>query len=38
MQDSELYQGILGLEPPWRVVNVALDTGGREVRVEIENE
>ena len=38
MQDNELYEGILGLEPPWRVVNVILDTSGREVRVEIENE
>ena len=33
-----VYQGVLGLEPPWRVVNVTLDTGGRKVRVEIENE
>ncbi len=38
MQDNELYEGILGLEPPWRVVNVILDTSGREIRVEIENE
>ncbi len=38
MQDNELYEGILDLEPPWRVVNVILDTGGREVRVEIENQ
>ena len=37
MRDKELYEGILGLEPPWRVVNVVLDTSGREVRVEIEN-
>ena len=37
MRDKELYEGILGLEPPWRVVNVVLDTDGREVRVEIEN-
>ena len=34
MRDKDLYEGILGLEPPWRVVNVVLDTGGREVRVE----
>ena len=38
MQDKELYSGILGLEPPWRVVNVVLDTAGHEVRVEIANE
>lgn len=38
MRDKDLYEGILGLEWPWRVVNVELDTGGREVRVEIENE
>ena len=38
MRDKELYEQILGLEQPWRVVGVELDTGGREVRVEIENE
>ena len=31
MQDNELYEGILGLESSWRVVNVVLDTSGREV-------
>ncbi len=38
MRDKELYEGILGLERPWRVVGVELNTAGREVRVEIENE
>ncbi len=38
MQDKQLHEGILGLESPWRVVNVTLDTSGREVRVEVENE
>ncbi len=33
-----MYEGILGLERPWRVVGVELYTAGREVRVEIENE
>jgi len=38
MRSKELYEEILGLERPWRVVGVELDTDGREVRVEIENE
>jgi transposase len=38
MQDKQLYQEVLGLEPPWRVVGVRLDTEAREVRIEIENE
>ncbi len=38
MRDKELYEGILGLEWPWRVINVELDTSQREVRVEIDNE
>lgn len=37
MNDKELYAGVLGLEPPWQVVDVELDTGGQEVRVKIEN-
>ena len=38
MQSKELYEEILGLERPWRVVEVELDANGREVRVKIENE
>lgn len=38
MRDKELYEQILGLEEPWRVVGVDLDTGGRKVQVDIENE
>lgn len=37
MRDKELYEAILGVERPWRVIGVKLDTDGREVRVEIEN-
>jgi len=37
MHDRELYRKILGIESPWQVVDVELDTGGREVRVHLEN-
>ena len=38
MESKELYEGILGLEWPWRVTNVALVPGEREVRIEVRNE
>lgn len=36
MRDRELYARILGISDPWRVVEVDLDEGGREVRVRVE--
>src|SRR5262245_36845768 len=35
MRDKELYAAILGVRDPWQVVEVKLDTGGGEVRVEL---
>ncbi len=35
MQDRELYQQILGIEKPWRVVGVELDVEDGEVRVHV---
>jgi len=35
MQDRELYQKILGIEKPWKVVGVELDVEDREVRVHV---
>ena len=38
MRDRELYQKILGIDPPWEVVDVELDmTAQREVRVHLKN-
>jgi transposase len=37
MRDRELYQKILGIESPWEVVDVELDTVGREVRIHVKN-
>ena len=35
MQDTELYEGILGLTPPWKVEGVKLDTGNKSVEVKV---
>jgi transposase len=35
MRDSELYEGILGLTPPWKVEAVKLDTGNKSVEVKV---
>ena len=37
MHSKELYEEVLGLEWPWRVVGVDLSPAEREVRIEIEN-
>jgi transposase len=37
MQDKELYRQILGIESPWRVEDVELDTDKREVLVWLAN-
>jgi transposase len=36
MRDKQLYQQILGIESPWRVVDVELTTSDEEVRVYIQ--
>lgn len=36
MHDRQLYAQILGLEQPWQVTDVELDTTGGEVRVEVQ--
>ncbi len=36
MRDVELYRAILGLIPPWTVVNVDLDVKGQQVTVTVE--
>jgi transposase len=38
MQDRELYRQILGITPPWRVRDVALDLKASEVRVFLEHD
>lgn len=38
MESSNLYQRILGLEAPWRVVGVDLDLKRNEVRVRVEHD
>lgn len=35
MRDIELYRAILGLTPPWMVVNVDLDVKGQQVTVTV---
>ena len=35
MRDTELYEGILGLTPPWKVDAVKLDTGNKSVEVKV---
>ena len=35
MRDTELYEGILGLTPPWKVEVVKLDTGKKSVEVKV---
>ena len=35
MRDTELYEGILGLAPPWKVENVKLDTGNKSEEVKV---
>ena len=35
MQDKELYQVILGLESPWSVSDVELDTDSEEIRIHV---
>ena len=37
MRDQELYQKILGIELPWRVVGVEFDVEDEEVRVRVAN-
>ena len=36
MRDVELYRAMLGLTPPWTVVNVELDVKGQRVVVQVE--
>ena len=38
MRDKKLYQQILGIESPWRVVDVELTTSSEEVRVYIQHQ
>lgn len=38
MESTNLYQRILGLTTPWRVVNVDLDLKKSEVRVLVEHD
>ena len=35
MRDTELYAGILGLTPPWKVEGVKLDTVNQSVEVKV---
>ena len=35
MRDTELYEGILGLTPPWKVEAVKLDTESKSVEVKV---
>lgn len=35
MRDVELYRTILGLTPPWTVVEVTLDVKGQHVTVQV---
>ncbi len=35
MRDTELYEGVLGLTPPWKVEAVKLDTGNKSVEVKV---
>lgn len=35
MKDTELYQQILGLKKPWKVIRVEMNLGGREIEVEV---
>jgi len=35
MRDTELYAGILGLTPPWKVEGVKLDVGNKAVEVKV---
>jgi transposase len=37
MRDTDLYQRILGVEAPWAVVEVELDSAGKQVRVVLGN-
>jgi len=37
MRDTDLYQRILGIQPPWAITDVELDTASKEVRVVVEN-
>jgi len=37
MQDTDLYQQILGLSSPWTVVDVHLDHEVQEIRVRVEH-
>lgn len=37
MEDTALYEAVLGLEEPWIVVDVELDTKGGKVEVWVEN-
>lgn len=37
MQDKELYQHILGLNEPWSVANVHLDTTNEQIVIEVEH-
>src|SRR5574337_445880 len=36
MRDIDLYKAILGLTPPWRVVDVELDVKGQDVTVRVD--
>ena len=38
MRDKDLYSKILGIEAPWKVIDIELDQGDREVRVHLANE
>ena len=38
MRDIELYRHLLGLETPWKVVEVKLDIPGQRVDVRVEHD
>jgi hypothetical protein len=37
VKDTHLYQHLLGLNAPWTVSSVELDTGGKRVTVRVEH-
>ncbi len=37
MQDTELYQAILGLALPWTISKVDLDTTAQEIRIHVDH-
>ena len=37
MQDKELYQHILGLKEPWKVLDVELDSDNERIVIDVEH-